>query len=71
LLPVAASRPCLGLTRADVEQSFAEDGHGRRRQVHTHSQPHHLYGTFVNYRRQALGISDEQIKLIRANLLKG
>ena len=32
---------------------------------------HQLYGTFENYVHQALGITDEQLEQIRANLLKG
>ncbi|HZS04169.1 MAG TPA: tyrosine-protein phosphatase [Blastocatellia bacterium] len=32
---------------------------------------HQLYGTFENYAHQALGITDEQLGQIRANLLKG
>jgi protein-tyrosine phosphatase len=32
---------------------------------------HLLYGTFENYVHEALGITDEQIEQIRANLLKG
>jgi len=32
---------------------------------------HQRYGTFENYAHQALGITDQQIGQIRANLLKG
>jgi protein-tyrosine phosphatase len=34
-------------------------------------QMHQLYGTFENYVHQALGITDQQLEQIRANLLKG
>jgi protein-tyrosine phosphatase len=37
----------------------------------TLDEMHQLYGTFENYAHQALGITDQQIDQIRANLLKG